>query len=36
MDDKILKEDMRILDENNLKVRFPEECKRLPLEYLEE
>lgn len=36
MDDKLLKEDMRILDENNLKVRFPEECKRLPLEYLEE
>ena len=31
-----LKEDMRILDENNLRTRFPEECKRLPFEYLEE
>lgn len=36
MDEKILEEDMRLLDESNLKIRFPEECKRLPIEYLEE
>lgn len=36
MNERILDDDMRILDENNLKIRFPEECKRLPMEYLEE
>ena len=34
MDDNEILEDKRILDENNLKIRFPEECKRLPFEYL--
>lgn len=36
MVDDILIEDKQILDAHNLKVRFPEECKRLPFEYLEE
>lgn len=36
MNDNFLQEETRLLDENNLKVRFPEECKRLPFEYLED
>lgn len=34
MVDDILIEDKQILDAHNLEVRFPEECKRLPLDYL--
>lgn len=34
MNENNLTEDTKLLDAHNIKVRFPEECKRLPLDYL--
>ncbi len=36
MDNEMTADEIKFIDEQDLKNRFPEECKRLPIDYLEE